>query len=189
MIVLSCLIPATPCLLTPLPSWDSKVYLWPTRDWSQETKDEWKVENVSRSFMFNSVIPQTVARQAPLSRGFSRQEYWSGLPFPSPRDLPYPGIKPRSPALQADSLSYVTRGEGKMENLLWKTVWQSLRKIHVESPSNPVSPLVGAEKRRGMSTPHVHMNVHSSIFHKSQNVETTQTPFNWWTDKANVVYF
>ena len=46
----------------------------------------------------------TVARQAPLSMGFSRQEYWSGLPFPSSGDLPDPGIKPRSPALQADSL-------------------------------------------------------------------------------------
>ena len=40
----------------------------------------------------------------PLSMGFSRQEYWSGLPFPSPRDLPHPGIKPRCPALQANSL-------------------------------------------------------------------------------------
>ena len=45
-----------------------------------------------------------VAYQAPLSMGFSRQEYWSGLPFPSPRDHPGPGIKPRSPTLQADSL-------------------------------------------------------------------------------------
>ena len=44
--------------------------------------------------------PWTVAYQAP-SMGFSRQECWSGLPFPSPRDLPYPGIEPRSPALQA----------------------------------------------------------------------------------------
>ena len=41
----------------------------------------------------------TVARQAPLFMGFSRQEYWSGLPFPSPGDLPNPGIEPRSPAL------------------------------------------------------------------------------------------
>ena len=48
--------------------------------------------------------PLTVGRQAPLSMGFSRQEYWSGLPFPSPGDLPYRGIKPWSPALQADSL-------------------------------------------------------------------------------------
>ena len=48
--------------------------------------------------------PWTVACQAPLSLGFSRQEYWSGLPFPSPGDLPDPGIKLRSPALQVDSL-------------------------------------------------------------------------------------
>ena len=41
--------------------------------------------------------------KAPLSMDFSRQEYWSGLPFPSPGDLPNPGIEPRSPALQADS--------------------------------------------------------------------------------------
>ena len=47
--------------------------------------------------------PCTVACQAPLSMGFSRQEYWSGLPFPSPEDLPDPGIKPGSPALQANS--------------------------------------------------------------------------------------
>ena len=43
--------------------------------------------------------PWTVACQAPLSMGFSRQEYWSGLPFPPPGDLPNPGIKPTSPAL------------------------------------------------------------------------------------------
>ena len=49
-------------------------------------------------------IPWIVAHQAPLTMEFSRQEYWSGLPFPPPGDLPNPGIKPRSPALQADSL-------------------------------------------------------------------------------------
>ena len=43
------------------------------------------------------------ACQAPLAKGFSRQEYWSGLPFPSPGDIPNPGIEPRSPALQEDS--------------------------------------------------------------------------------------
>ena len=48
--------------------------------------------------------PWSVVLHAPLSIGFSRQEYWSGLPFPSPGDLPDPGIEPRSPALQADSL-------------------------------------------------------------------------------------
>ena len=50
------------------------------------------------------VIPWTVAFQAPPSMELSRQEYWSRLPFPSPGDLPDPGIKPRSPALQADAL-------------------------------------------------------------------------------------
>ena len=43
------------------------------------------------------MTPWTIARQAPLSRGFPRQEYWSGLPFPSPEDLPNPGIDPGSP--------------------------------------------------------------------------------------------
>ena len=47
----------------------------------------------------------TTVCQAPLSMEFSRQEYWSGLPFPSPGDLPDPGVEPTSPALQADSLS------------------------------------------------------------------------------------
>ena len=50
------------------------------------------------------LIPGTVAQQAPLSMGFSRQEYWSGWPIPSPADLPNPGIESGSPALQADSL-------------------------------------------------------------------------------------
>ena len=49
---------------------------------------------------------QTVACQAPLLMEFSRQEYWSGLPFPSPGDLPDPGIEPRSPALETDSLTF-----------------------------------------------------------------------------------
>ena len=48
--------------------------------------------------------PWTVAYQAPLSMGFSRQEYWNGLPFPSPEELSDPGIKPGSSSLQAGSL-------------------------------------------------------------------------------------
>ena len=55
--------------------------------------------------------PWTVAHQTPLSMGFSRQEYWSGLPFPSPGDLPDPGIEPRSPTLQADALTSVPPGK------------------------------------------------------------------------------
>ena len=55
---------------------------------------------------------RTGACQAPLSMGFPRQEYWSGLPVPSPGDLPDPGITPRSPVLQADSLP--TEPAGKL---------------------------------------------------------------------------
>ena len=63
---------------------------------------EYKVQSFSHVWLFaNSWI---VAYQAPLSMEFSRQEYWSGLPFPSPGDLPNPGIKPRSPTWQADAL-------------------------------------------------------------------------------------
>ena len=61
-----------------------------------------KVKSLSLVRLF--ATPWTVACQAPLSVEFSRQELWSGLPFPPPRDLPDPGIKSRSPAFQADSL-------------------------------------------------------------------------------------
>ena len=57
-------------------------------------------------------MPWTVARQAPLSMGFPRKEYWSGLPFPCARDLPDPGIKAASPELQADLFTTVPPGKG-----------------------------------------------------------------------------
>ena len=60
-----------------------------------------KVKLLGRVQLFST--PWTVAYHAQ-SMGFSRQEYWSGLPFPYPEDLPDPGIKPGSPALQADTL-------------------------------------------------------------------------------------
>ena len=61
-----------------------------------------EVKSLSHVQLF--ATPWTVAYQAPWSMGFSRQEYWSGLPFPSPGDLPNPGIKPGSSALQTDAL-------------------------------------------------------------------------------------
>ena len=75
----------------------------------------WKVESqyIYQAFLISGLVvklsltpttPWTVGCRAPLSMGFSRQEYWSGLPFPSPGDRPDPGIEPRSPGLQADSL-------------------------------------------------------------------------------------
>ena len=70
-----------------------------------------KVKSLSRVRLFATLW--TVARQALLSMGFSRQEYWSGFPCPSPADLPNPGIKPRSPALLEDSLPAEPQGKPK----------------------------------------------------------------------------
>ena len=67
-----------------------------------------KVKSLSCIWLF--ATPWTVAYQAPPSMGFSRHEYWSGLPFPSPGDLCNPGIKLRSPALQADALPSEPQG-------------------------------------------------------------------------------
>ena len=61
-------------------------------------------EDESHSIMSDPATPWTIAHQAPLPMEFSRQEYWSGLPFPSPGDLLNPRIEPGSPALQAGSL-------------------------------------------------------------------------------------
>ena len=61
--------------------------------------------------MLDSVTPWTIALQAPLSMGFPRQEYGSGLPFPSPGDFPNPGIKPVSSALEAGFLATEPPGE------------------------------------------------------------------------------
>ena len=63
---------------------------------------KWKCRSLSCVRLF--ATPWTVAHRAPLSIEFTRQEYWRGLPCPSPGDLPNPGTKPRSPSLQADSL-------------------------------------------------------------------------------------
>ena len=71
-------------------------------------------ESVNRSVVSNSETPWTIACQAPLSMEFSRWDYWGELPFPSPEDLPNPGIKPGYPTLQADSL--LSEAAGK---LLW----------------------------------------------------------------------
>ena len=63
----------------------------------------------------------TAARQAPLSMGYPRQEYWSGLPFPSPGDLPDPRLKPMSSALQADSLPFEPPGKYECYLCFFKT--------------------------------------------------------------------
>ena len=79
--------------------------------------------------------PWTIAHQAPLSTEFSRQEYWSGLPFPSPGDFFDPGIKPRSPALQADSLLSKLQGSPKLY-ILYSPL---LLLNHYSLPNKPLS--------------------------------------------------
>ena len=82
------------------------------------------------------LTPWTVSHQTPLSMEFSRQDYLSGLPFPSPGDLPHAGIEPRSPALQVDSLPSEPPGES----------WPQIRKyvtIHTQWDF-PGSPVVNA---------------------------------------------
>ena len=74
-------------------------------------RKERKLKSLSCIQLFGT--PWTVAHQAPLSVGFSRQEYWSGVPFPSPGDLLDPGIKPGSPTLQADALPSEPPGKPK----------------------------------------------------------------------------
>ena len=95
---------------------------------------------VSPSVVFQLFV-NPLTQQAPLSMGFSRQEYWSGLPFPSPGDLPNSGVEPRSPGLQADSLLY----EPPWKPSLYHTVQQSYHNFlkdpsKFSSPAGPVPP-------------------------------------------------
>ena len=86
-------------------------------------------------------MPWTVVYQASLSMGFSRQEYWSGLPFPSPGDLPDPRIEPRSPALQADALP--SEPPGKPQGPLGNSI-----KCKVKSRPIGKAPDAGKDRRQ-----------------------------------------
>ena len=81
--------------------------------------------SVSQSVMSNSLWSHRlyVAHQTPLSMGFSRQEYWNALPFPSPEDFPKPGNKPGSPALQTDSFLFEL--QGNLKHFYVDTLWSS----------------------------------------------------------------
>ena len=86
-----------------------------------------KVRSLSHVRLF--ATPWTVAHQAPPSSGFSRQEYWSGLSFPSPGDLPDPGIDPRCSALQADALTSEPPGKLVRTNTVWLHLYEVHRRV------------------------------------------------------------
>ena len=95
-----------------------------------------EVKSVSRVWLF--ATPWTVAYKAPLSTELSRQEYWRGLPFPSPGDPPNPGIEPGSPASQADALPSESPGKPVLTILCNHHVGSYLRRRTGSSPVDPV---------------------------------------------------
>ena len=108
-------------LLPPLAARRGTLSSLPTKYPSSIVTLKVKVNSLSRVWLFAALW--TVTYQAPLSMEFSRQEYWSGLPFPSPGDLPDPGIEPGSPALQVDPL--ISEPPGKPLLSLWLTTFLS----------------------------------------------------------------
>ena len=85
-----------------------------------------KVKLLSHVLLFET--PWIVASKSPLSMGFSRQEYWSGLTFPSPGDLPHPGIESGSPTLQADALPSEPQGK-PIRLYLCSSIWPLLTNV------------------------------------------------------------
>ena len=86
---------------------------------------------------------------------FSGQEYWSGLPFPSPGDLPVPGIEPRSPALQADSL--LSEPPGKPSSATKEAIMQQVEKAH------SLQRRPRAAKKKSMYYTHTHTHTHTHV--------------------------
>ena len=94
------------------------------------------VKSFSHVWLFATLW--SVAHQAPPSMGFYRQEYWTGLPFPSPGDLPNPGIEPRSPALQGDALTSELPGK---KFFVLSISLKNTRPLSPQEPQTPFSSL------------------------------------------------
>ena len=98
--------------------------------WSYHRLMKVKVKSLSRVQLFATLW--TVAHQAAPSMGFSRQEYWSGLPFPSPGHLPNPGIEPRSPTSQADALTSEPPGKPEVAFIICPFQMRRLRALTLQ---------------------------------------------------------
>ena len=109
-------------------------------------REKWRREVNVFSRVRPFVTQWTVACKTPLSMGFSRQEYWSGLPFPSSGDRPNPGIEPRSPALQTDSLLVEPWGKFRGGHFLPQT-WPHPRPFRLQywEPSRQTTNRVGTQ--------------------------------------------
>ena len=119
------------------------------RVWSDPQGRKVKVKSLNRVSLFTT--PWTVDRQAPPSMEFSRREDWSGLPLPYPRDLPDPGIKPRSPALQVDALQSEPPGKRKG----WRASYCKASRRHESRPGMWCSQAQACSfgRRHGLSFP------------------------------------
>ena len=118
----------------------SRSYTWRNRtQWNQDWGQRTLVIVQSLSHVRFFAIPWTVAHQAPLSMGFFRQEYWNGLPFPSPGDLSDPGIQPGSPALHADFLLSEPPGKPITIATTQKGSGTSTHPRHLPATATPVT--------------------------------------------------
>ena len=130
---------------------------FPIYDWDRKTGKCRNHSTESCSVMSDSFASQTVAHQAPLSMRFSRLKNWSGLPFPSPGDLPKAGLKPGSPALQADSLLSEPPGKQKTLKLIQMYSSQVIcTRLFLKGKTIvPLTPVTGALRRGWEELPHV----------------------------------
>ena len=133
-----------------------------------------------------SVTPWTVGHQASLSMGFSRQEYWSGLPFPPQGDLPIPGIElvsPPFPALQADSLPLSNRGSPQLSSYLLNYV-----KNHM-SLGKDNSPAESQLRPQSCTAPTPTLQLYTDLKHTAQlnelNPDQAPDPRKWWNNKSS----
>ena len=154
-------------------------------------RDIVKVKSLSRVRLF--VTPWTVAYQAPPSMGFSRQECWSGLPFPSPGDLPNPGIEPRSPALQADTLPSEPPGMGFSKSNAKRELYSntSLPQETRETPKNLTLHLKQLEKEV-MKNPKVSrrkeiIKIRAEISGKKKRYYSENQQKSWFFKKINKI--
>ena len=138
------------------------------------------------SVVSDSVTPWTAAHQAPLSMGLSRQDYWSGLTFPTPGDLSNPGIKPRSFASPALADGFFTTWEAPMENDM--AIPQIIQhRIIIWSNSSTLGIIAQRNESRDQNS-YLNTYLHSSVIHSSQNVEASHVPISRWQETTCRTY-